>query len=225
MSGGHHDDYHVEPMPGLPENLPAGEYILWQGAPRWWELARRVFHIRAAAAYLLVLVLVRSGMRLQNGGTHAALLSMLSLLPFVLMGLGLLALLAWLSSRTTLYTLTNRRVVFRIGIALPMAINIPFSAIAEAGLRQGAGGTGDIVLTLTKGNRIAYSNLWPHVRPWRFKAPEPLLRTIDDAESVAGLLAAALRGEAPAALRTVSVPAGDAAGAERVISWRNVQIS
>jgi hypothetical protein len=225
MSGGHHDDYHVEPVPGLPENLPAGEHILWQGAPRWWDLAQRVFHIRAAAAYLLLLVLVRSWMRLQDGGPHAALLSLLSLLPLVLAGLGLLALLAWLSGRTTLYTLTNRRVVFRIGIALPMAINIPFSAIAAAGVRQGGDGTGDILLTLTEGNRIAYSNLWPHVRPWRFKAPEPLLRTIGDARSVADLLAAALRGEAPPLSRSVNVPLPDPAAKPRAISWRNVQIS
>jgi hypothetical protein len=225
MSGGHHDDYHVEPVPGLPENLPPGEYILWQGAPRWWDLAQRVFHIRAVAAYLILLVLVRSWMRLQDGGAHAALLSVLSLLPLALTGLGLIALLAWLCGRTTLYTLTNRRVVFRIGIALPMAINIPFSAIAAAGVRQGEGGTGDILLTLTEGNRIAYSNLWPHVRPWRFKAPEPLLRTIGDAGSVADLLGAALRGEALPGVRSISVPVTDPTAKPRAISWRNVQIT
>ena len=225
MSGGHHDDYHVEPIPGLPENLPPGEHIVWQGAPRWWDLAQDVFHIRAVAAYLLLLVLVRSWMRLQDGGAHAALMSMLSLLPLALMGLGLLALLAWLSGRTTLYTLTNRRVVFRIGIALPMAINIPFSAIAAAGLRQGGKGTGDIVLTLTEGNRIAYSNLWPHVRPWRFTAPEPLFRNIGDARSVADLLAAAVRGEAPAVSRSASVASTESTASAGTLSWRNVQIT
>jgi hypothetical protein len=137
--------------------------------------------------------------------------------------LGLLALLAWLSGRTTLYTLTNRRMVFRIGIALPMAINIPFSAIAAAGVRQGGDGTGDIVLTLTEGNRIAYSNLWPHVRPWRFNAPEPLLCTIGDVNSVADLLAAALRGEAAPVMKSVSV--ADPTAKPRAISWRNVQIT
>jgi len=225
MSGGHHDDYHVEPVPGLPENLPPGEHILWQGAPRWWDLAQRVFHIRAVAGYFALLVLVRSWMKLQEGGSHAALISLLSLLPLALIGLGLLALLAWLSGRTTLYTLTNRRVVFRIGIALPMAINIPFSAIASAGVRLGAGGTGDIVLTLTGKTRIAYSNLWPHVRPWRFKSPEPLLRTIGDAEAVAALLSAALRGEAPAAARGASLPSQEPASRPEAISWPTVQIT
>jgi hypothetical protein len=225
MSGGHHDDYHVEPVPGLPENLPPGEYILWQGAPRWWDLAQRVFHIRAVGCYFALLVLARSWMKLQEGGPHLALLSLLSLLPLALIGLGLLALLAWLSGRTTLYTLTNRRVVFRIGIALPMAINIPFSAIASAGLRLGAGGTGDIVLTLNGGTRIAYSNLWPHVRPWRFKAPEPLLRTIGDAEAVASLLSAALRGEAPAAARGASASSEEPARGRQAISWPTVQIT
>jgi hypothetical protein len=219
MSGGEHDDYHVEPVPGLPE------HILWQGAPRWWDLAQRVFHVRAVAAYFTLLVLVRSWMRLQHEGSHAAVLSLVSLLPFVMVGLGLLALLAWLVGRTTLYTLTNRRVVFRVGIALPMAINIPFSKIAAAGLRLGADGTGDIVLTLVGGSRIAYSNLWPHVRPWRFRAPEPLLRTIGDAEAVATLLSAALRGDVPAGARSVSAPLPEQAAKPQVISWRSVQIT
>jgi hypothetical protein len=225
MSGEPHDDYHVEPVPGLPENLPPGEHILWQGAPRWWDLAQRVFHIRAVTAYFTLLVLVRSWMRLEQGGSHAAMLSLLSLLPLVLVGLGLLFLLAWLVGRTTLYTLTNRRIVFRVGIALPMAINIPFSKIAAAGLRLGADGTGDIVLTLVEGNRIAYSNLWPHVRPWRFRTPEPLLRTIGDAEAVATLLSSALRGEVQAPVRSVSAPSVEQASKPPVMSWRNVQIT
>ncbi len=28
-----HDDFAFDPLPGLPEALPAGENILWQGRP------------------------------------------------------------------------------------------------------------------------------------------------------------------------------------------------
>jgi hypothetical protein len=114
-------------------------------------------------------------------------------------GLGLLALLAWLCSRTSVYTITNRRIVLRIGVALPTAINIPFGVIGSAGLRVHPGGAGDIPLALTGAGRMAYSNLWPHVRPWHLGNPEPMLRGIPQAGHVAMLLGQALSEALPAA--------------------------
>ena len=35
-----HDDFAIEPIPGLPERPPQGEEILWQGRPNWWALAK-----------------------------------------------------------------------------------------------------------------------------------------------------------------------------------------
>ena len=32
------DDFAVEPIEGLPELLPKGEVILWQGRPNWLRL-------------------------------------------------------------------------------------------------------------------------------------------------------------------------------------------
>ena len=32
------DDFAVEPIEGLPELLPKGEVILWQGRPNWLQL-------------------------------------------------------------------------------------------------------------------------------------------------------------------------------------------
>jgi hypothetical protein len=197
MSRGH-DDYQSEPVRGLPERLPAGERILWQGSPRWWHLAKTVFHIRAAAIYFAGLLAWRADVRMTAAGdVHAAFAAVVSLLPVVAIGLGLLSLLAWLSCRTTVYTITNRRVVLRIGIALTTSINIPFSALGAAGFRPRAGATGDIALTVLSTDRLAYSNLWPHVRPWRWAAPEPMLRSIPNARHVAGILSAALREALP----------------------------
>lgn len=197
MSAGH-DDYAVEPIRGLPEKPPAGEHILWQGAPSWWEMAKHVFHIRAACVYFLLLIGLRASMHMQTG-VRGPVVAAVSLLPIAAVGLGLLALLAWLCSRTSVYTITNRRVVLRIGVALPTAINIPFGVIGAAGLRLHAGGAGDIPLALTGANRVAYSNLWPHVRPWHFKNPEPMLRGIPQAGPVAELLGQALSEALPAA--------------------------
>lgn len=191
-----HDDYATEPTPGLPEKLPAGEYILWQGAPQWWALAKHVFHIRAAGFYFVLLIAWRASEEAATGGVTGALLVGVSLLPISLMGLGLLAVLAWLCTSTSIYTITNKRVVMRIGVALPTAINIPFKAIVGAGLRHD-GGSGDIALTVDPNHRMAYSNLWPHVRPWHLTSPEPTLRGIPDAKHVAGLLGRAMAEALP----------------------------
>src|SRR3954462_13677540 len=44
-----------EPIIGLPAPLPAGETILWQGAPDWKSLARRAMRIRVLAVYFVLL--------------------------------------------------------------------------------------------------------------------------------------------------------------------------
>ncbi len=200
MSRGH-DDYQSEPIRGLPERLPRDEHILWQGTPLWWQLAKDVFHIRLVAAYFVLLMAWRGSYHLSatNGNIPGALVAVLSLLPIAAAGVGLLALLAWLASRTTVYTITNRRVVLRIGIALTAAINIPFTAIGAAALRPRSGDRGDIALSLVSDDRLAYSSLWPHARPWRLNKPEPMLRGIANARQVAGLLSRAVLDAAPAA--------------------------
>jgi len=45
----HHDDFAFDPVKGLPEHLPQGEVMLWQGSPHWQSLALRAFHIRKVA--------------------------------------------------------------------------------------------------------------------------------------------------------------------------------
>jgi hypothetical protein len=209
MSAGH-DDYASEPIPGLPERLPPGEHILWQGAPDWRQLAKDVFHIRAIALYFAALMAWRGAARMaEGGGAHAVFVVVLSLLPVTLIGIGLLALLAYLSARTTVYTITNRRVVMRIGVALPTAINIPFRVIAAADMRVGAAGAGDIPLSVVGSPRMGYANLWPHVRPWHLRDPEPTLRAIPDARRVALLLTEAVRAALPTASVVTTAPPRD----------------
>ncbi len=194
-------EHDTEPVPGLPEALPPGETILWQGRPNWRSFAVHGFHARKLAIYFAVLIawcaasMVRSDDPL--GWATQSLLPLLGLVP---VALALVAILGWLASRTTLYTITNHRVVFRIGIAFPMTINVPFKLIESVGIRSYADGTGEIALTLLAGNNIAYLVMWPHVRPWRLKRAEPSLRCLSDVVEVAELLADALAG-GPAAPR------------------------
>lgn len=186
-----HDDF--EPVRGLPEALPEGERILWQGAPEWRALARRAFHTHKVATYFAILTLWEAASAWQAG--LGALASATAGLWMVGLGAGavsVLALLAFVFARTTVYTITNKRIVLRYGVALPMAINLPFKVIDSAAFRQHGAGDGDVPVALTGGERIGYYILWPNVRPWRFARPEPMLRALPDPEDAASALARAL---------------------------------
>jgi hypothetical protein len=125
--------------------------------------------------------------------------------------LSLLSLIAWGVARTTVYTITNRRVVMRIGIALPVTFNLPYKQIDGAALRPYEDGTGDIPLQLREGTRLAYLVLWPHARPWRFTRPEPMLRCVPNAAATAQLLSEALAASLAASPSGTTAPAATVA--------------
>ena len=188
-------EYDYEPVRGLPERLPEGERILWQGAPDWRRLARTAFHARSTAIYFGLLIVLG----LLTGSYLGALVT-------VGAAAGCLALLCGLSAlaaRTTVYTITNRRVVLRFGMALPKCVNLPMKAIADAGLRLHSDGTGDITLALIGEHKLGYLRLWPHARPWRLRAPEPMMRAVPDARDIAALLGRAMGDEVPNGRRIV----------------------
>jgi len=191
------NEHEFEPVKGLPEYLPEGERLLWQGAPSFRSLALRAFHVRKVAVYFGLLMAWRAGTDLADGHTAAmAAGSALGLLPLALAAIGLLLLLARLNARATVYSITNRRVVMRFGVALPIALNLPFKAVESAALLRHADGSGDLPLTLAEGQRIGYFVNWPHVRPGRKGRSQPTLRSIPDADAVAALLAQALADHA-----------------------------
>lgn len=197
-------EYETEPVRGLPERLPDGETILWQGAPRWGALARRTFHVRKIAFYFAILLAWLVYADIVDGiAPEATLRSSLWLIGGAAFVIGVLSLLAWLIARSALFTITSRRVVICFGVAFPTAFNLPFRRIRAAGLRRFGDGSGDIPLALSAGDRIAYPLLWPFTRPWHFVQTEPMLRGLPDAAHVAEILAAALAADmqtrAPAA--------------------------
>lgn len=175
-----------EPEPGLPEHLPAGETQLWQGAPDAAAVARHVFHVRAVTAYFGLLLVWKLFADWHDGASFGeALLATLQVAPLPLLGLLILYGLAVVVARTTLYTLTDKRIVMRIGMVLSVTYNIPLRQVAAADMRRDGDGTGDLCLSLVAGQRIAYAHLWPHARPWRLARPEPSLRCLPDVATVA----------------------------------------
>ena len=90
-----------------------------------------------------------------------------------------------MTARTTVYTVTNKRIVMRLGIVLTVTFNLPLKRIAAADVRNLDGSFGDISLALQGDDRIGWVHLWPSVRPWRINQPEPTLRAIADVQTVA----------------------------------------
>jgi len=217
VSGHDHDHDTVR---GLPGPLPSGESILWQGSPRWEGIARRVFHIRKLAIYFGAILVCRELYFMSTASSASSLaISGLWLIGVAAAALGLLSLIAWLIGRTTIYTITNRRIVLQIGMALPMNINIPFRLVESAGLHSHPDGTGDIQLSLAAGERIAYLALWPHARPWRLAHAEPLLRCVPEAAAVAQVLARALAAASAVPVRAAPEAASGAEARRRATAY------
>jgi hypothetical protein len=182
-----HHEHEFEAAPGLPESLPRGERMLWQGTPDWKRLAIHAFHVRKLAIYFSVMLVLQWLYLL--GEPNAALLRPMAISSgLALLTLVLLTTIAWFSARTTLYTLTDRRVIMRVGIVLTLTFNLPLKQIAGASINPHAAGFGDIALALKGEDRIAWLNLWPHARPWQVKRPEPSLRCVPDAAAIAARL-------------------------------------
>lgn len=190
-------EFEHEPVPGLPEQLPTGERMLWQGAPSWRSLAIHAFRLRGLSLYFVALFVWCAH---SSGASDVGQL-MSAVAPALLLSvaaLGLLTVLAWLMARSTKYTITTRRVVIRAGVAIPITINIPFTVIESAALRQHHDGTGDLPLRLNAKSQVSYLIMWPHVKPWSLGRTQPMLRAIEEPARVAALLGDALKATLPA---------------------------
>jgi len=199
-------------MIDLPAPLPAGEEVLWEGAPRTWSFLRQVAHPRILAAYVALLVLSCVYTGAHGGDLHGALVASgkftgLSVVAFVL-----LAGIARLQVGSTDYIITNRRVMITFGAALGKTLQIPFTSIEAAALRAHGDGTGDLVLTLVPSQKVIFFLLWPNVRPWRFNPAEPMLRSIPDAQGAAQVLARALAVQAATAPVVIADEVSDVRG-------------
>jgi hypothetical protein len=183
-----------EPVPGLPERLPDGERILWQGRPSQRRIATEVMKARWVAFYFGVLIVWALAAGWSDGRSLPSILfsaGVLCILAAIL--LGLIELYAWAVTRTTLYTVTNRRLVMRVGVGSSITLNLPFTKIASAAMVERKDGSGDIVFQAAEGVRLSWFHLWPHVRPRHYARPEAALRCISGVSAVAALIVDELR--------------------------------
>ena len=173
--------------------LAPGEAIVWRGAPSWSRLVQTVYHVRGVSAYFAFLLVFNAYQAWAKQMTlEQALTGSVPLIVMVAMALGLLAALAYLSARSTRYTITDRRVILHYGIAMPATLSLPFSRIIKASVAMNHDHSGDIPLVLRADDHMPYLKLWPLARPWAFSHPEPMLRCVPHAAVVGGLLTRAL---------------------------------
>lgn len=183
-------EHEFEAQLGLPEKLPKGEHILWQGAPEWRSLGVQVFRLRGLSIYFSLMLLLQASYISGQPGDW-------SFKPLLLTGsmvgltLGSLAVWAWMSAKASMYTITNKRVVMRVGVVFSLTFNLPLHQIVSAHELHRKNGTSDLSLTLKSGDRIAWLHLWPHSRPWVINHPEPTLRCINDGPACAQILKSA----------------------------------
>lgn len=212
-----HDDFAFEPIPGLPEKLPSGEDMLWQGSPSWPALAVAAFHVRKVAIYFILLLAWQLAAGLQGGANAGDLvMSCVWVAAVGASAIVILSLLAGLYAKGTIYTLTTKRIIIRSGLALPVTLNLPLALIATAASTRSRSGTGSILLTVQPPNRIAYLALWPNARPWHINNPQPMLRCLQDVDGVAALVSKTLEADvngtrAPAPYRVAARPKGKVA--------------
>ena len=94
-----HDDFTFEPVRGLPEALPEGEHILWQGSPSTMRLAREGLKMNWIIGYFAVLAVWRVGVSstmlpLNEAALHAVPFAVIcALVCLMLMGI------AWVQAK------------------------------------------------------------------------------------------------------------------------------
>ena len=185
----------------LAENLPDDEVLIWQGRPEANAIAIRAMYLWYVVAYLLGLVVLRTGYLIMG---DAPISEWSALLAWQLLAslfiVGVIVGLSALYGKTTIYSLTTRRLILRTGAAVPIHVNFPLEQIASADLKVFSDGTGDIALKLENSDKLYWLLLWPNVRSWWVRPLQPLLRGLRDFELAASTLANAAKAESTVSL-------------------------
>ena len=168
--------------------IPEGESILWKGKPSFWGFSWYFFGLKLLAFYLIILSVVFAA-RLTVTDFFTAFV--VDFLPFLLSGILtsiILMALAKIQSQSSVYIITENRVIIKSGAALSFLISMPFKKIKAVNLQKRKGSLGTISFELNSGKRVPYISCWPSVRPWRFKKTEPAFSCIENVDEVATIL-------------------------------------
>ena len=187
------DDFAFEPIRGLPERPPEGEVILWQGQPNWLRLTVESLNVWWILGYFIFLFVWRFISVSDLMPLNQAVLVSLPFLALAMIVTLLLMLVGYIQAKATVYTITNKRVVMRIGAALTVTLNLPFTEIENAAIASSSKNFGSIVIDTKQDAKFSFLVLWPHARAWHFKKPQPSLRCIPNAAEVAEILSNAAK--------------------------------
>ncbi|TYC61772.1 PH domain-containing protein [Rhodobacterales bacterium] len=190
-------EHEIEPVPGLPGNLPHGEEMLWQGRPCARLVARHVLKNRWIAGYFFLLAAWAILGGLHDGRPVPGIVFSVAVLTSLgAVVIGMLELFAWGVQKTTLYTITSHRVVMRFGVAFSLTFNLPFKQVTAVSRADLGDGAGNVAIRLQPGHQLSWLLQWPHVRSWRFSDPEPSLICLPDAKAACDVLALAITQDA-----------------------------
>lgn len=193
---------------GVPHALPDGEHLIWEGAPSAPLVAKHVFHRAWVIAYFAVMTGWWAVSTVGNVSGSEFGVQLGVRLALALIVLGVVEFMARAVARTTVYAITSKRVVLKIGVVLPMTINLPLRLLQDAGIARFRDGSGQIALTLVPGDRLAYIALWPHCKVFKLNEPSPVLRALPDPDQVGALLRDAIvaDNDAESVITTASAP-------------------
>ena len=187
------DDFAFEPIRGLPERPPEGEVILWQGQPNWLRLTVESLNVWWILGYFIFLFVWRFISVSELMPLNQAVLVSLPFLALAMIVTLLLMLVGYIQAKATVYTITNKRVVMRIGAALTVTLNLPFTEIENAAIASSSKNFGSIAIDTKQDAKFSFLVLWPHARAWHFKMPQPSLKCIPNAAEVAEILSNAAK--------------------------------
>ena len=168
--------------------IPNGESILWKGRPSLWGFSWNLFGLKWITLYLSMLSIV-SVARFFASDFYTAFY--VDFLPFFLSGIFASIILIGLAATqtySTVYVITENRVIIKTGAALSFLISMPFKKIKEVNLQKRGASIGTISFELLSEKRVPYISCWPSVRPWKFKRTQPAFSCIGSVDEVATIL-------------------------------------
>ena len=168
--------------------IPNGESILWKGRPSLWGFSWNLFGLKWITLYLSMLSIV-SVARFFASDFYTAFY--VDFLPFFLSGIFasiILIGLAAIQAYSTVYIITENRVIIKTGAALSFLISMPFKKIKEVNLQKRGASIGTISFDLFSKKRVPYISCWPSVRPWKFKKTQPAFSCVRSVDEVATIL-------------------------------------
>jgi hypothetical protein len=186
---------HVGPD-GEVSRLPAGERVLWSGAPDQRSLARYFLRERWVLGFVAVSFAIGVGDALQHGGGNMVpRLVGVSTLSAILAIVAIVSIrfFAWRIAKSSKYVITDKRVFFNIGMVLRADANIPYSSVDGVDLLRRSDGSADLMVSLSDAKEIPWLLLFPHMT-WRgSRRGRPTFRALKTPQVAADAVVGALR--------------------------------